>query len=302
MTFQPATQSAMPVADVVINEQLVRELICTQAPRWDSAPLSYLDTGWDNVVYRLGNDLLVRLPRRALAEQIGMKERACLPRMAADSGLNLGIPEFIGTPTTDYPFTFSICPYVSGVSAAQLPRVQRDSYALDLAEYFRTLHCPAPDTAPRSEFRGCELVSVDSRTRRQIAQLSGINRQTAEMIWSEALAAEPYSGPALWLHGDPHPHNTIVDTGNGGATFSALVDFGDLCVGDPASDLGMLWMHFSQSKREEALESLGVKAGSAQWLRARGWALRYAMITAPLGVDDLLGRIGRVTLNELLRA
>src|SRR5690606_22607060 len=102
------------------------------------------------------------------------------------------------------------------------------------------------------------------------------------------------------LHGDPHPHNTIVDDSvNRGSTVT-LVDFGDLCTGDPASDLGMFWMHFSPAGISEAFEQYGAEPDSPIWRRSRGWGLRYAMLTAGLGPNDLLGVIGRETLGILL--
>ncbi|PQZ98206.1 phosphotransferase [Arthrobacter sp. MYb224] len=301
MTFQEMPVSAMPAAEVSIDRDLVRELILAQARQWAGKPLTYLATGWDNEVYRLGEDLLVRLPRRALAEKIGHKERQWLPRLSSDSGLDVGAAVFIGEPTANYPFTFSICRYVPGISAATLGRTQRDAYAPAFIDYLLALHGPAPEDAPRSEFRGCELQAVDRRTREQISQLPATYRRGAQGIWEQSLEAEAYGGPPRWLHGDPHPHNTIVTTVAGRAELSALVDFGDLCAGDPASDLGMLWMHFTEEPREQALQRYSVDRGMSMRLRARGWALRYAMLTAPLGAADPLGKIGRDTLKVLLK-
>ncbi|MGP9489365.1 aminoglycoside phosphotransferase family protein [Glutamicibacter sp. AOP5-A2-7] len=301
MTFQEMAVSAKPAAEVSIDRALVRELICAQTSQWSGRTLTYLATGWDNEVYRLGDDLLVRLPRRALAEKIGHKERKWLPRLSSDSGLDVGAPVFIGEPSADYPFTFSICRYVPGISAATLGRRQRDAYAPAFTDYLSVVHGPAPEDAPRSEFRGCELQVVDQRTREQISQLPTTYRRGAQFIWEQSLEADAYGGPPRWLHGDPHPHNTIVTTGGGKAELSALVDFGDLCAGDPASDLGMLWMHFTEPVRDQELRRYAADRGTAMWLRARGWALRYAMLTAPLGTADPLGRIGLDTLNMLLK-
>lgn len=185
----------MPAAEVFIDWGLVHELISTQTRQWAGKSLTYLATGWDNEVYRLGEDLLVRLPRRALAEKIGRKERKWLPRLSSDSGLDTGAPVFIGEPTADYPFTFSICRYVPGISAATLGRMQRDAYAPAFVDYLLAVHGPAPDDAPRSEFRGCELQVVNQRTREQISQLPVTYRRVAQRIWEKALEADSYGGP-----------------------------------------------------------------------------------------------------------
>lgn len=299
-TAQPL--SGFPEAETSIDLALVERLVASQAPKqWVRLPISYLATGWDNEVYRLGERLLVRVPRRALAAQLAERERLWLDRAAADSGLDLSAPLFSGMPTAEYPWSFSICRYVPGVSAAGISRVQRDHYARQFTGYLRSLHAVAPPEAPRSAFRGRPLRELDDATRGRIELLPTAQRPAAQSIWEAGLKAAEYNGPAHWLHGDPHPHNTIVQNGPDGFELAALVDFGDLCAGDPSSDLGMLWLHFSADSRDSALAEYGVLKGSDTWLRSRAWALRYAMLTSPLGPDDPLGRIGLGTLRGLLR-
>ncbi|HJX78661.1 aminoglycoside phosphotransferase family protein [Glutamicibacter sp.] len=288
----------MPEAEVAIDLALVRGLIASQAPQWAHEEIRYLATGWDNEVYRLGDSLLIRLPRRQMGEDIGFKERTWLPQLAKDTGVDIGLTIFEGQPTSSYPFTFSICRYVPGSSAAQFKRQDRDEYAEEFSGLLRALHQPARIQEPRSEFRGCALSLVDSRTREQISFLDSSIQPAALMIWNEALNAEEYCGAPVWLHGDPHPHNTVVGDGAQHSTV-ALVDYGDLCVGDPASDLGMFWMHFTPRGISSAFESYGIAEGSPTWQRARGWGLRYAMLTVNLGTDDLLGVVGRETLEVL---
>lgn len=297
----PQPSSGFPEAETPIDLALVERLIADQAPpQWAQLPVAYLATGWDNEVYRLGETLLIRLPRRTLAAHLAARERLWLARFSTDSGLDLGAPLFTGNPTAEYPWSFSICRYVPGVSAALLTRGERDAYAPGFAAYLRSLHAVAPKDAPRSEFRGRPLHELDDATRERIGMLPGTDRAAARAIWEAGLRAEPYAGPARWLHGDPHPHNTIVRDSGAGHVLAALVDFGDVCAGDPASDLGMLWLHFTDRQRDRALRECGVEPGSPTWLRARGWALRYAMLIAPLGTDDPLGRIGAETLGILL--
>jgi len=299
MSHAPANKSAMPDAEVVIDLKLVRELITTQAPRWAHEDITYLATGWDNEVYRLGETLLIRLPRRQMGEEIGVKERRWLPLLARDTGVDIGLAIFEGQPTASYPFTFSICRYVPGTSAAQLARQERDGYAEEFSGLLRDLHQPASSPEPRSSFRGCALALLDTRTREQISNLESPLQPGALALWQEALGAEAYMDAPVWLHGDPHPHNTVVGEQLRHPTVS-LVDYGDLCVGDPASDLGMSWMHFSPEGIVKVFESYGIAVGSPTWKRARGWGLRYAMLTANLGTDDLLGIVGRETLEVLI--
>ena len=299
MNLPPAKKTAMPDAEVSIDLAMVRELIAVQAPHWAHEEINYLATGWDNEVYRLGDTLLIRLPRRQVGEDIGVKERRWLPQLAQDSGVDIDLVIFEGQPTSSYPFTFSICPYVPGISAARLNRKERDEYAQEFSGLLKALHQPANSKEPRSDFRGCALSQVDERTREQISTLDLPLQSAALELWQEALDAEVYGGSPVWLHGDPHPSNTVVDGEEPSLTVS-LIDYGDLCVGDPASDLGMCWMHFSSAGIGQAFEAYGIAVGSPMWRRARGWGLRYAMMTVNLGADDLLGIVGRETLNSLL--
>ncbi|PQZ88266.1 MULTISPECIES: aminoglycoside phosphotransferase family protein [unclassified Arthrobacter] len=300
MTSSVSTDKGMPPAEVEIDAELVRHLLVSQAPNWANQDIAYLATGWDNEVYRLGAELVVRLPRRELGEAIGLKERRWLPQLAAETGLPIAMPVFVGRPAPQYPFTFSICPYVPGRSAATVDRRRRDGYAGEFAQYLYRLHQPAGASGPHSEFRGVPLAALDKKTRKQISALDPTLHEPALALWEDAVAAAPHEGAPLWLHGDPHPHNTIVnDSANDDATVS-LVDFGDLCIGDPASDLGMFWMHFSPAAISEAFDQYGAEPRSSLWRRSRGWGLRYAMLTADLGPDDLLGVIGRETLGILL--
>ena len=300
MSTSSAGEPAPPAAEVAIDLALVRQLIRAQAPQWGHEEISYLATGWDNEVYRLGPKLIIRLPRRQLGQILGDKERKWLPRLAVATGVDLGLALFVGKPTAAYPFTFSVYPFVPGRIAAELPRHRRDEYAREFSDLLRSLHQKAEPSAPTSEFRGCPLATLNARTHKQIAALGREAQAPAKTIWEAALAAAPFFGAQVWLHGDPHPQNTIVNHSDPAALSISLIDFGDLCAGDPASDLGMFWMHFSPGGVAEAFAAYGVAEGSSRWVRSRGWALRYALITCGLDKNDPLGRVGRETLEILL--
>lgn len=295
----PGKISAMPKAEVAINLELVRELIATQATSWAQKRISYLATGWDNEIYRLGTQLLIRLPRRQMGEKLGILQRRWLPSLVETTGLEIGLALFVGKPTAEYPFTFSIHPMVPGSCATTIERLQRDEYAQEFAALLTRLHRRADPSAPRSKFRGLPLQGIDANTRELIAALGEDRRDKAVMLWEDALEAEAYTEDLVWLHGDPHPQNTILTEGGLSNRRVALVDFDDLCAGDPASDLGMFWMHFSTAGVARAMCHYGVSPGSALWRRARGWALRFAMLTAALPEEEALGRVGQETLQIL---
>lgn len=291
-----------PPADVFIDADLVRELVAEQFPDLYVSAVSFADDGWDNAVFRLGRELAVRLPRRAEANELLRSELRWLPEVAPR--LPLPVPTVLrrGTPGCGYPYAWSIVPWFEGVSAASVPAVERDAYAVELAGFMRAMHVPAPAEAPVNPARGVPLMTRDAGLRERLA--SGVFEQVAELtrIWEESLAASEHTGPALWLHGDPHPHNLLIDTEHGAARITAVIDFGDLTAGDPASDLGVAWLHFTPEGRARFRLQLEVEAryGADAWVRARGWALHYGTLMALLPIRDPLHGVGIHALEQVL--
>ncbi|MFB9074775.1 phosphotransferase [Citricoccus parietis] len=261
---------------------------------------------------RLGERLALRLPRHAQAETLLDREAAWLPRLASQlAGLPSGTPHHAipaiptpvrtGVPRTGYPFRWAVVPWVEGTPAVHVPLEVRDAYAPNLAATLRGLHQPAPEDAPASAFRGIGLADIEDRfARRWDALAGGLGRERRDQlaeVWRRAVNAAPYAGPRVWLHGDPHPNNTVLAGVGPGpmASSPVLVDFGDLCAGDPASDLGSALLHFSPYGREAfmAAYDAGQVPDPALWARAQGWAVNYALIFAAQSPGEALRPLGR---------
>ncbi|MEW1981890.1 phosphotransferase [Citricoccus sp. NPDC079358] len=309
----------------VIGRALVRALLEEQHPDLAHLPLAEPVRGWDNTMVRLGERLALRLPRHAQAEALLDREVAWLPRLAAQlasppaSPLTVrsdgtapaaghtttaipAVPTPIrtGVPRTGYPFRWAVVPWVDGTPAVHVPLQVRDAYAAQLAAALRGLHQPAPADAPASAFRGVDLADVEDRfTRRWNAVAGDLGRERRDQlaeVWRRAVNAAPYSGPRIWLHGDPHPNNTVLAGVGGSRSCSpVLVDFGDLCAGDPASDLGSALLHFSRAGREafRTTYDAGRVPDPALWARAHGWAVHYALIFAAQSPGEALRPLGR---------
>lgn len=118
-------------------------------------PLAAHDAGWDNAVFRLGDDLAVRLPRRARWPR--SRARAAMVAGA----LALGCPDWPRharvvrrPPGPGYPWWWSIVPWLEGVTlGAGAPVDGGRSAARRLGRFLRALHLPAPSDAPRNPFR-----------------------------------------------------------------------------------------------------------------------------------------------------
>lgn len=286
-----------PAAEVEVDEALVRELLREQHPDLAALPVRRAATGWDNAIFRLGDSLSARLPRRVLAVPLLLRERRWLPVMAADLPLPVPVPVRAGEPGCGYPWPWTIGPWFPGDTAEATPPRDLDSAAGALGRFLAAVHRPAPPDAPRSFFRGIALPERDQALRDGLKTLSAeVEAEQVLAQWERALDAPPWHGEPVWLHGDVHPLNLVVHRGE----LSAVIDFGDLTAGDPASDLVIGWMLFRGSSRERFRRTAGGggPVDDGTWRRAWGWAL--ALGTAFANGDDRVRTIGLRTLGEAL--
>lgn len=69
--------------EVHTDADLVRRMVAAQFPHWAELPIEPVrSAGTDNTIYRLGNDLALRPPRRGPNTEQLDKERRWLPRLA----------------------------------------------------------------------------------------------------------------------------------------------------------------------------------------------------------------------------
>lgn len=300
MTTQGAGQrpgSGVPAHDVEVTDALVRTLLFEQHPGLAGLDLVRVANGWDNIVYRLGGELAVRLPRRASAHQLLLNEVRWLPFLAPR--LPLPIPAVVrrGRPGSGYPYHWAVVPWFDGESAANRPAADRDGYAAALGRFLRTLHVPAPADAPRNAVRGTALATRAEAFTRRLAEAGRPLPGPWHEIFANGVQAPEHHGPPLWLHGDLHPHNLVTVPGSGPATISAVVDFGDLTAGDPACDLAAAWLHFTPAGRAAFIAELPHDADT--WARARGWAVHFGTLMALMPEGDPLHSVGRHALGQL---
>lgn len=272
----------MVTADLDVTVDLARALLVEQHPDLADRPLRLAANGWDNVMIRLGDGLALRLPRRALAGTLLPNEHRVLPRLARRLPVPVPNPVRVGAPSAalGYPWVWGIVPWIDGVPAAAVPPAARTGWAEHLAEALVALHRPAPDDAPESQVRGVPIADRSAAFEERLGLLPERLHVRARAIWADALAAPVYQEAPVWLHGDPHPANLVVD----GDRLAAVIDFGDVTSGDPASDLGMMWLTFDAEgrRRFRAATDAGARDGrgwdAATWTRAKGWGLTYATL------------------------
>ncbi|MFJ3777173.1 aminoglycoside phosphotransferase family protein [Streptomyces sp. NPDC090075] len=286
----------MPAAEVSVSADLVRRLLDEQHPDLAGLPVEVLANGWDNLVCRLGEQFLVRLPRRAMAAELVAHEQRWLPQLAGRLPLPVPAPVRVGRPAAQYPWSWSVVPFFPGRIAAWSEPDDSWSAAAALGGFLDALHAPAPSAAPVNQARGIPLAGRAKGVLTGLAHVDLDERATALQIWETAAAAPAWDGPPVWLHGDLHPANILVDRGR----ISAVIDFGDITSGDPATDLSVAWMLFTAEQRAALRQAYG-RADEATWERARGWALALSLVFLSQSADNLLMRgIGERTFRAVL--
>jgi aminoglycoside phosphotransferase (APT) family kinase protein len=264
--------------EVETDVELVRHMLGTQFPHWAELPITPVDSyGTDHDIYRVGEDLAVRLPRIAWATGQAVKEAEWLPRLAPHLPLAVPVQLARGKPTGEYPFEWSVYEWLPGANANGTID-DFETAAVDLAAFVRALRQADTSEAPprRRGSRGAPLSELDAPVRRSIDQLDErFDREATTRSWNESLDAPTWDGDEVWVHGDLLPGNLLVVDGR----LTAVIDFGGLNVGDPACDLQPAWNVFAGQSRDVYRAELGVD--DASWLRGRGWALFQAVMALP---------------------
>ena len=277
----------MPGAEVDVDLAFVRALLQEQRPDLADLPLVPLANGWDNVVYRLGADLTVRLPRRLAAVELIEHEQRWLPMLAEQLPLPTPAPVWSGRPGCNYPWKWSLCPWFPGETAAVTPPTDLLDAARSLGGFLAALHVAAPSNAPVNLFRGIPLEQRTDRLNEAVEALGGIIDGPAVVeLWAKLVIA-PASTTAVWIHGDLHPANILVNSGK----VSAVIDFGDVTSGDRATDLAVAWMLFPADARSVFRQAAGAM-DTATWARSRAWAIA-------LSLAYLVGSADNPTMHDI---
>lgn len=270
----------MHADEVDTGAELVRRLVAAQFPRWSTLPIRRVPSaGTDNAIYRLGDELAVRMPRIHWATSQIATEQTWLPVLRGE--LPLAIPEqlAIGEPADGYPYSWAIYRWIDGEDANSATPPDMSQLARDIGGFVAALRRIDPAggrNASEHRLRGSPLAGRDAATRTAIGKLAGMY-DTRDLLasWEASLAAPEWDGPPTWFHGDLLPGNVILRHG----AAHAIIDFSGLGVGDPACDLMIGWALFEGESRKAFRASVG--AGEAEWLRGRGCALSQAVIFIP---------------------
>jgi aminoglycoside phosphotransferase (APT) family kinase protein len=278
--------------ELAIGTALVRALVDRECPTWAALQLTPLPrSGSSNALFRLGDGLLVRLPRQPGGSATVGKERRWLPHVGRH--VPTAVPEVVavGEPGFGYPERWSVVRWLEGdvptVADAGADDTPRDRLALDLAAVVTALHdVDVPPGALADPdlrwYRGEPLAARDEDTRQWVEACRSVpgldvDLDAALEVWDQAVAlpGSARAAPPRWLHGDLLAENLLVREGS----LAAVLDFGGLSVGDPTVDLVVAWEVLDVASREVFRRAVG--ADDDAWLRGRAWALSLALMTFP---------------------
>lgn len=234
-----------------IDTSLVKRLITTQFPKWKDLHLEPVtDVGTDNTLYRLDEEMVVRLPRVDWAVGQVEKEYFWLSKLAPHLPLSIPTPIALGVPEEDYPYHWSVNRWLPGKNAINSHIRDLNKAAVALAEFIMALQRIDPNDGPapgtHNSYRGVPLIERDAYVREAIRLLDrNIDVDAVESAWEEVLRAPEWQGPGVWIHGDIHEGNVLLNEGS----ISSVIDFGCLGVGDPACDMLPAWSILSSASR-----------------------------------------------------
>lgn len=259
----------MHVDELDVDADLVQRLVAGQFPEWANLPIEPVpQAGTDNALFRLGTELVARLPVQERKAATLAKELEWLPRLAPHLPLAVPVAVAQGEPGDGYPCLWAVYPWLPGEDATVAPIADP---VPQLVSFIQALQAAPADGAPPG--RGVPLAERDAAFRASLERLpADLDREALAAGWESALHAPVWEGPPVLAHGDLDARNVLVEDGR----LTAILDWGSFGAGDPACEVMVAWKLVPGDEREGFRDALGVE--DATWDRARGWALSQAVI------------------------
>jgi aminoglycoside phosphotransferase (APT) family kinase protein len=294
----------MTASEIEITEDLVRDLLREQHPDLAELAIREVAGGWGNQMWRLGEELAVRMQRMDLTPELQLKERRWLPVLAPRLPLPVPIPVRDGAPSARFPKHWTVMTWVPGAPMDHTT-ISRGGHAADaLAGFLRALHAEAPVEAPTATDRGAHPRDCVEGFDHFCQAVAPDRAADVRAVWDEAVAADEWRGRPVWVHGDLHPANVVVADG----TLAGVVDFGDLFAGDPAWDLAAAWVLLPAGTAARFFDAYA-RADDAAIRRARGLAALKSLFLMLMGQNGdrglpggkpHWGPVGRAALERVL--
>lgn len=274
----------MHADDVPTTATQVARMVAEQHPQWRDLPVSPVaEFGTDHCLFRVGDDLVARMPRVEWAADQAASDAAWLPVLAPHLPVAVPVPVALGEPDASYPFRWSVAPWLPGTPPTA-DNADPHALAADLGAFVSAMHSIDTTGGPlkTGTDRGTPIRGLDPYVREAV-DLAGdrVDRARVLEAWEDCLAAPDWPGDPVWIHGDLLAGNLLVD----GGRLSAVIDFGALGLGDPAPDLQPAWATLPATVLGEYRAAVGYDDDT--WRRGRGWALGPALTGIPYYWDTV---------------
>jgi aminoglycoside phosphotransferase (APT) family kinase protein len=288
-------------AEPDIDVEHVGLMISDQFPEWAGLPLAPVaSSGTDNVMLRLGDRLVVRLPRISSAVPSLTKELQYARCLGQQLPAAVPVPLAQGTPGRGYPWPWTVSGWLEGENPS--PGLDAGpALAVEIANFIRALHSldvgKEGPIGPLRSYRGGPLAVRDEPTRSAIASCAGLlDVPLLTSAWQAASQVTEWDGPPVWIHTDLQPGNMLTC----GPRLAAVLDWGGLAIGDPAVDLIVAWNLLDATGRAAFREAVGVDEST--WKRGRAWALSIGLIAYPYYADTNppLARVSKYQIEQVI--
>jgi len=270
----------MHADEIEVDDSTVRALLVEQFPHWADLPLQRIpDSGTDSAIYRLGEDMGLRLPR--IQSAVGQIDKECrwLGRLADHLPVPVPVPIGRGEPGPGYSYPWLVYPWLRGTSVDRT--APETLLVADVASFVLALQAIPTDGAPPPGRRGGPLAPLDREVEWAIGNLEGmIDTARAREVWQAALLAETPSGNQAWVHGDLLPGNIVAADGR----LAGIIDWSATGVGDPACDAMFAW---ALGPQDRAIYRRLLGFDDATWARARGWVVEQTAMYIPYYAQTL---------------
>lgn len=285
--------------ELEITETLVHQLIKHQCPQWAQLNLMRMpSSGTDHALFHLGKKYIVRLPRIHWASNGIEKECFWLEKLAPYLTIPISMPIFCGKPDKNYPWLWSVSQFHHGHNPNFENKNEYNLLAVELAHFLNQLHTiPIMKNAPKSR-RGVSLIELNEETTRGITALGdAFDTKKLMALWQKICQLPQWHNPPVWVHGDFLPGNIIIKN----KKLSAVIDFSDVGIGDPACDLVIAWSLLNKESRNIFRKKLN-HIDDITWQRGKGWALSIAAIMFPYykNTNPTLAKLAFRILNEVV--
>ncbi|HWS35095.1 MAG TPA: aminoglycoside phosphotransferase family protein [Actinoplanes sp.] len=297
------------MSEIEVGADLVRDLLREQHPDLADLPIREVAGGWGNQMWRLGDDLAVRMQRMDTSPEPQLKERRWLPPLAARLPLPIPVPVRDGAPSDRFPKLWTVMTWVEGTPLDHATITGGDQAADVLAAFLTALHVAAPADAPGASDFGTHPEDSRDGFEHFLGAVDlgafGFAGDDIRAVWDDAAATPVWSGPRVWVHGDLHPANVVVTDG----TLAGIVDFGALFAGDPAWDLGAAWLLLPEGCAARFFDGYA-RTDETTVRRARGLAAMKCLFLMLMGQNGdrglpggkpHWGPVGRAAMTRVLK-